>query len=310
MLRSLAQISFAFVALLFLVAVTFPLAAPYALPRVNAHAGVYVKLTLQETRRSTLDLEVAGDLPGVPVGVVRYLPREELLRLPQVSAKVSDDGNFRGPTQISGVLLEVLTQSLSARPQSDLVVAISNDKYRTNYSRGYIAAHHPILVLTIDGKPPDGWPKDPQDQNPVMGPYLISHARFTPVSTDRSYADEPQIPWGVIRLEFRDEEQVFGSIAPRGAHADEATVQMGYHIAEQNCFHCHNMGDEGGQKAGRSWLVLATWAAASPEYFSAYIRDPKSKNPRAQMPGNPAYDDTTLQALVAYFRTFGPQEKP
>jgi mono/diheme cytochrome c family protein len=310
MLRSLVQICFAFVALLFSVAVTFPLAAPYALPRVHAHAGVYVKLTLQEIRHSPLDLEVAGDLPGVPVGVVRYLPREELIRLPQVSARVSDDGNFRGPAPISGVLLEVLTQSLSARPQSDLVVAISDDKYRTNYSRDYITAHHPILVLTIDGKPPDGWPKDPQGQNPVMGPYLISHAKFTPVSTDRSYADEPQIPWGVIRLEFRDEEQVFGSIAPRGAHADEATVQMGYHIAGQNCFHCHNLGDEGGQKAGRSWLVLAMWASASPEYFSAYVRDPMSKNPRAQMPGNPAYDDTALQALVAYFRTFRPQEKP
>jgi mono/diheme cytochrome c family protein len=310
MLRSLVQISFAFIALPFLLAVSFELSASYALPRASAHAAVYAHLTLQQTRRSPLDLEVAGDLPGVPVGVVRYLPREELIRLPQVSAKVSDDSNFHGPTQISGVLLEVLAESLSARPQSDLVVAICEDKYRTNYSRDYTAAHHPILVLTIDGKPPDGWPKNPEGQNPGMGPYLISHAKFTPVSTDRSYSDEPQIPWGVIRLEFRDEKQVFDSIAPRGAHADETTVQMGYRIAEQNCFHCHNMGDEGGQKAGRSWLVLAMWAAASPESFSAYIRDPKSKNPKTQMPGNPEYDDTTLQALTAYFRTFGPQEKP
>jgi cytochrome c1 len=39
------------------------------------------------------------------------------------------------------------------------------------------------------------------------------------------------------------------------------------------------------------------------------VRNPQSKNPHAQMPGNPRYDDATLQALTAYFRTFT-SEKP
>jgi hypothetical protein len=66
----------------------------------------------------------------------------------------------------------------------------------------------------------------------------------------------------------------------------------------------------GGELAGHPWLVLSAWAANSPEYFAAYVRDPKTKNPRSEMPGNPGYDDATIGALRAYFQTFSPQEKP
>ncbi len=127
-----------------------------------------------------------------------------------------------------------------------------------------------------------------------------------------SHEDEPQIPWGVVRIELRDEKAVFGAIAPRGPHAPESAVQSGYRIAQQNCFRCHNMGREGGQKSGHPWPVLSAWATTSPEYFAAYVHHPRAKNPHAQMPDNPGYDIATVRALVAYFQTFSPQgtEKP
>jgi mono/diheme cytochrome c family protein len=259
---------------------------------------------LHEKRASALDLEVAGDLPGVAPGTSRYLRREDLLALPQVSYTVTDDANFKGPRQVRGVSLEELAQLFSTNPQADLVVAICDDLYRAHYSRAYITAHAPLLVLLINGKPPDDWPKAVDGHNMSMGPYLISHPVFTSRSKVLSQPEEPQIPWGVLRLEFRNEEKVFGAIAPLGPNAKEPAVQDGYHIAQQNCFRCHNMGEAGGQKAGRPWAVLAIWANASPEYFGAYVRDPKSKNPRAQMPGNPNYDDATIHALISYFRTF------
>jgi mono/diheme cytochrome c family protein len=81
-------------------------------------------------------------------------------------------------------------------------------------------------------------------------------------------------------------------------------------IAEQNCFRCHNKGREGGRKSGRSWEFLGTLAASSPKDFAAYIRAPQAKNPQAQMPGNPRYDDATLAALTAYFTTFSKPAKP
>jgi hypothetical protein len=57
-------------------------------------------------------------------------------------------------------------------------------------------------------------------------------------------------------------------------------------------------------------LTLADLAAASANDFRAYVRNPVSKNAKAQMPDNLSYDDATLKALTAYFQTFYSPEKP
>jgi mono/diheme cytochrome c family protein len=142
-----------------------------------------------------------------------------------------------------------------------------------------------------------------------MGPYLISSPDFKPSFKILSHEDEAQIPWGVVRIEIQSEAVVFNAIRPRGPNANSREVQGGYRIAQQNCFRCHNSGDEGGTKAQRPWTVLSTWATASPDFFAAYIRDPKSKNPKSQMPGFPNYDAATLNALTKYFRTFADDTK-
>jgi len=261
---------------------------------------------LQAARQSSSDLEVGGELAGLPPGVTHYITREDLLTLPQATYTVSDDSNFTGPTKISGVPLEDLARSLGAAPQAAMVVAICDDKYRANYPREYVAAHHPLLVLAVNGQPPSGWPKDSEGHGYDMGPYMISHPKFKPSFKIFSHADEPQVPWGVVRIELRNENTVFGAILPRAPHAATPLMKAGYRIAQQNCFRCHNMGREGGQKSGTPWLVLSAWAMASPEYFAAYVRDPQSKNPLAEMPGNSGYDDATIGALITYFRTFSP----
>jgi mono/diheme cytochrome c family protein len=259
---------------------------------------------LRAARSSPADLELGGDLEGVPSGSTRYITRNDLLALSQVSYGVSDDRNFTGLTQISGVPLEELMRHLGAAPTSDMVIAICDDQYRAHYSRAYIEDHHPLLVLKINGQDPPGWPKEAEGHSQDMGPFLISHPAFRPSFEILAYREEAQIPWGVVRIEFRDGKAEFGAIAPRGAHAADRIVQDGYRIAQQNCFRCHNMGQAGGTKAGHPWLVLSAWAAASPKYFADYVRNPQSRNPRAQMPGNPSYDDATIGALIAYFRTF------
>lgn len=114
----------------------------------------------------------------------------------------------------------------------------------------------------------------------------------------------------MVRLEFRDEQTVFGAITPPASTASDRSVQQGYGIARNYCYHCHNAGDQGGQKARRSWRLLAAVAASSPDFFSAYVRDPKSQNASAQMPANPNYDEPTLRALSNYFATFAPSTKP
>jgi len=261
-------------------------------------------LILREVRSSPLDLEIGGELAGLADGSTRYLTREDLLALPQVEYRVTDDANFTGPVRVGGVLLQELAKRFAGAPDAALAVAICDDKYRANYPQAYVTVHHPVLVLTIDGKGPEGWPKDSEGHGLSMGPYLISHAKFAPSLQILSHADEPQIPWGVVRLEFRNEKVVFGAIAPRGTHAGDPAVRDGYRIAQQNCYRCHNMGAEGGQKAGRPWEVLAVWASASPQRFASYVRSPQAVNPKAEMPAFADYDDATIATLRAYFQTF------
>ena len=257
---------------------------------------------LHATRELPSDLELGGELAGLPPKTTVYITRQDLLALPQVSYTVTDDPNFKGlgPTRISGVSLEELAKRFGDA-NADMVVAICDDKYRANYSRDYWTAHRPLLVLKINGKGPGEWP---QTEGKDMGPYLISHPEFTPRFKVLSYAEEMQIPWGVVRIEFRKEKQVFGAIAPRGPHASDEQVQDGYRIARENCLRCHDAGDKGGRKAGVTWTVISTIAAGAPDFFMAYVRNPNSKSPRAQMPANPEYDDATLHALAAYFKTF------
>jgi mono/diheme cytochrome c family protein len=286
--------------LLFAALLAFGLSICMAAQTVDPHP------TLRIARTSPADLELGGELAGAPLGSTRFLNRDDLLALPQVTYTVSDDANFTGPVQIGGVPLEELIRKFAANPGFAMAIALCDDQYRANYPQEYIAKHRPLLVLTVNGKPPSGWPKDSETHQLDMGPYLISHPSFTPAFKVLSHADEAQIPWGVIRLDFRNENTVFDAIAPHGPQAQDKKVQDGYRIVKQNCFRCHNNGKEGGTKAGHPWLVLSAWATASPDYFTAYVRSPQSKNPRAQMPGNPGYDDSTIAALIAYFRTFSP----
>jgi mono/diheme cytochrome c family protein len=257
---------------------------------------------LRTERSSPGDLEVGGDLAGLPRGSARYLRYEDLLRLPQETYTVSDDANLPRKTVVSGVALTSLARLLGQAPDSTLIVAICYDRYRTNYPRTYLVEHHPLLVLRINGQLRDHWPRA-TDGGP-LGPYLISHPFFKPAFKVLSHEDEPQIPFGVTRLELRRESVVFGAIRPPGDWPDGSPVEQGYVIARQDCFRCHNMGPEGGEMAGSTWQQLAALADTDASRFRQIIRNPASVTPGAKMPGQPGYDDATLDALTAYFRTF------
>jgi hypothetical protein len=273
-----------------------------SLPRPSMGTSDAARSLLRASRQSDTDLEVGGDLASLPPGSTRFVAYKDLLTLPQATYTVSDDSNFKGKTRITGIPLTELDRLLGASNNAKLVVAICYDGYRTNYPAAYLAAHQPLLVLRIDGKPEDKWPKS--EHGGSLGPYLISHPSFTPSFQVLSHTDEPQIPFGVTRIEFRDERVVFGSIAPPGHYPPNSPVVSGYRIAQQNCFRCHNMSAEGGQMSGRSWQTLAMWASSEPQYFTRYVKNPKSIDPKNHMPAFPQYDADTIEALRQYFATF------
>jgi len=255
-----------------------------------------------ETRSDPGDLEIGGELAGLPAGATRYVRYEDLLGLPQETYTVSDDTNFPPSTQISGVALTSLAKLFGQSAHSDLIVAICYDKYRSNYPSDYLSAHHPILVLKINGQLRDKWPLS--EHGGPLGPYLISHPPFKPSFSVLSHKDEAQIPFGVSRLDFRTESVVFGAIAPPGKWEKDSPVWQGYQIARQDCFRCHQMRHEGGELASRSWAILSSWAATEPDEFERYVRDPQAVMPSAHMPKHTEYDEQTMHALTAYFKTF------
>jgi hypothetical protein len=267
-----------------------------ALPATDGSSLLHVD------RSSASDLEVGGELAHLPPDSTRFIRYEDLLALPQETYTISDDTDLAPNTEISGVPLEALGRLLGKSLHDPLIVAICYDHYRANYPGDYLAQHHPLLVLRINGKTRDEWPKSPSGD--ALGPYLISHPVFKPAFKILSHWDEAQIPYGVTRLEFRRESEVFGAIRPHGYWPAKSQIQQGYLIARQDCFRCHNMGAEGGTMAGRSWEDLANDAWDDGPTFRDIIHDPRSVDSGAKGPAHLQYDFGTLDALTSYFKTF------
>ena len=169
---------------------SIPSAASQAQARETADNS---SLPLYPARTSPLDLEVTGDLVGLPQGSARYIQGEDLLKLPQVKYAGATDGNLTVPAEVSGVPLEELARRLNANTESSLMIAISSDRYHAYYSHSYITSHHPILVLTINGKSSEEWPKDAEGSWSLLGPLSdLSkplHRQFQSLVSSRSSAN-------------------------------------------------------------------------------------------------------------------------
>jgi mono/diheme cytochrome c family protein len=265
------------------------------------------RLPIYTTRESDSDLEVTGMVAGLPAGATGYVRYSELASLPTITVTVRGDENFSELNQaaavrVTGVYLQTVEQALGSFRDSDLIDATCSDGYRAHYPAEYITAHHPILALTINRMQLTDWALHNKRQD--LGPYLITHDHFVPSFRVLAHAERPQVPTNVVRLNFSTEAATYGAIMPRGNHPPGSPEQQGFEIAKQNCLRCHNQGPYGGIKAGRTWMMLSTWAVEQPAYFSAYVHNPKTFEAHAKMPGNPEYDAATLAAITAYFRTF------
>jgi hypothetical protein len=52
--------------------------------------------------------------------------------------------------------------------------------------------------------------------------------------------------------------------------------------------------------------VLAMWASTEPDFFSRFVKNPKSVDVKSRMPGFPDYDAETIEVLRRYFASFAP----
>ncbi len=262
------------------------------------------RVPLLAQRGSPQDLEISGEVPGVPAGQKRFVRYGDLSGLPLVTLTVKDDENFEHPVKLSGVSLDALMSALGISGAKAMVAASAADGYEAHYTAEYRAQHRPFLVLRIEGQEPAHWPKGQDGEN--YGPYLISHPSFTPAFHILAHKDEAQIPFGVIGLRFLDQAAVLKELLPPGAGTATSPAMEGYRIVLQNCLRCHRSGDIGGIKSPFGWPQMALIAQGNPAAFGKYVVRPNSVNPEANMPANPDYDAATVAALAAYFRSFAP----
>jgi mono/diheme cytochrome c family protein len=262
-----------------------------------AHAATPARIALEMQRSSPQDLEISGDVPGIPAGASRFLRYSDLSALPQVSFNVKDDSNFDGPVSLSGVPLDALLKVLGLTGSRQLIAALSSDGYEGHYTAEYRAQHHPFLVLKMGGKDPSQWARGADGE--VFAPYFISHPSFTPASHVLAHVEQPQVPIGVVKLRFYDEDV---ALAPLKAGAATGPAAQGYRIAVQSCLRCHRAGDIGGSKSPFGWPQMALIAQGNASAFGKYIVQPNRVNPEATMPANPKYDAATVAAITAYFQ--------
>ncbi len=262
-----------------------------------------VRAMLHTTRQSDSDLEITGMAQGPTANASGYLSYADLTTLPQIEATVADDPDYPGVAMhVSGVYLATLAAAIGGSSSFDLIDTLCTDGYRSHFPADYIAAHHPILVLKIDGMTPSQWAAQERQDDP--GPYLVVYQHFVPAFHVLAHADRPQLPTNVVRLNFSTAAATFGAIAPRGRFAADSPERQGFAIAKQNCLRCHSQGPYGGTKSSLNWDALSTWAREEPTFFAKYIHGPRGFESDARMPGNPEYNAATLAALTAYFRTF------
>src|ERR1700738_2739806 len=221
-------------------------------------------------RVSKTDLEASWSAAGGSGEAVRgFVAYKDLLALPQVSATVSNDENFTAmhtpSAQVTGVTLDVLAKTLKVPAELDLMLARASDGYVGPYTAEYVAAHHPILVLTVDGMTTADWARKTGNIDP--GPYLISYDHFVPAWQVLAHADRPLVPMQMVGLAFKREKDVFGPITPAARFGPDSPERAGFAIAKQNCLRCHAAGPYGGTKAGLSWEGLTMVARRASAVF-------------------------------------------
>jgi hypothetical protein len=255
---------------------------------------------VRPTRESKTDLEVSG--AGLSRGFISY---KDLLAMPQVAGTMRSDEDFikmSSPSvPVAGVRLSVLARLLGVPALEDIILARCSDGYVGPFPAEYVAAHEPILVLKANGMTVEDWAKKTGAEDP--GPYLVAYGNFEPAWKVLTHSDRRQVPDQVIELEFKNQKDVFGPITPPVRFGPGSPEQAGFAIAKQNCLRCHAAGPYGGTLGGLSWEALAGLAKRDGTRFARYVHDPKSVDPKAKMHPNPEYDDKTLAALTAYFRS-------
>jgi mono/diheme cytochrome c family protein len=233
---------------------------------------------------------------GTPVltisGKVEHGPfiygSEDLATLPQRKFKAVDPHLGR-EVEFSGISIGELIDKLTLAKNADTAVLRTRDGIDVAIPLIRLKVHKPVLATAMDGAPlpPElgtpyaAWPNidDPGlDTDPRVRPWwwLANVTTVDVIEWDKTYSRALRVPSGA------------GDAARLGA-ATYGTY----------CVQCHKLRTVGGTRGPELTAVMKNYDLPS---FTAYVGDPRSKNPKSTMPSFRALGDRTIQNVAAYLK--------
>jgi cytochrome c2 len=263
------------------------------------HPAARAALVLHPERTSPFDLEVTGALAGLPAGAARYVRYADLRALPTTKLHLADEF-VRGDQEVTVVFLADFWAAMPASPEADCLLATCSDQYASVFSRAFVAAYRPFLVVEIDGAGPDQWSaRGPVN---VPGPYAISVSSALAPAADQFLSLEHKKPWGVVAVEFaRYAERFHDAYAGPWAELSERAA-AGREIWINACASCHLGPGEtfSGTKSHQAFAIVAAVAKGNPAVFKEYVRQPTQVIASAKMQAHPYFTGEQLDAIIAF----------
>lgn len=258
------------------------------------------------------ELVLSGAFADLAPGEKRTLTRATLRALPGVVTR-----RERPIPGMDVADLEVLpiTALLRAHPlaaNADMLVVRANDRWKSYWSRDFIAAREPWLLVAKDGKTPaEGWSVIKEFQEP-LAPYLGSASApadgaawdgYTPA---HGMASSSQ----VVELIAVNEADHFKPYHAGPLEKPAPPVGAGRALFMRNCMNCHQgPGGLGGNLSRRPFMILQTHAAYNADYLRQFVANPKKFMPETIMPAHPQFTPADYAALIAFLKSV-PIEPP
>jgi len=246
------------------------------------------------------DLKVSGAFAALSPGAVGYLPRETLLGLPGLARLHEAPAPAIPAGDLQVLPLDRLVDALPVTGNADALMLLSSDRWVSVVPIAFLRQVHPYLLLTYNGRTwAQGWPKYGPFE--PLGPYYCGESAalgpVVPVRMEYGEFDASQV------VEIRAvnlAEHYAPFYGPRLAALSPAAA-AGRRIFIAECNNCHQ-GPEGvgGNTSQRPLALLEIHAALHPDFFRAFVRNPRIVYPNTVMPTHEYFTDTMMNQLIAF----------
>lgn len=257
------------------------------------------------------ELTLSGAFAGLAPGGTRIVARAELRALGGVQHRKQRLATGLPEADLEILPIAALLAAYPLAPEADMLVVRANDRWTSYWTRDFLAAREPWLLLAVDGKVPDeGWPKIPANGEP-FAPYHggVLRADEPPGMTytpHHGVADATQVVEIVAVNEARHFTPFFSGLLA----SPSPTVSEGRRLFLANCITCHQgPGGVGGNLSRRPFILLQTHARYNAGYFRGFVANPRQFMPETIMPPHPQFTDADFEALIAFLGTL-PLETP